>query len=92
MLDLLFWMQLLGILGEVLIAGLGVGIAFRSKSSVGWFMGLSFLLYALYDFIQLGRAIGSWAIDLSPYIIGIVYFIAVITMVISAWKIYKALD
>jgi hypothetical protein len=92
MLDFLFWLQILGIAGEVLISGLGVGIAMRSKSSVGWYMGASFLLYALYDFIQLGRAVGGWAIELTPMVIELVYFAAVITMVIAAWKIYKALD
>jgi hypothetical protein len=85
-------MQLIGIFGELVVAALGVGIAMRSKLSAGWLIGVSFLLYALYDFIQLGRALGTWAIDIPPLVISVVYFAAVVLMVIGAWKIYRALD
>ena len=92
MLSLLDWIQLIGIFGEVIVAGLGIGIGMRSKSSAGWLIGLSFLLYALYDFIQLGRTLGTWAIEVPAIVISVVYFVAVVLIVAGAWKIYRALD
>jgi hypothetical protein len=92
MLDLLAWMQLIGIFGEIVVAGLGVGIGMRSKSSAGWLIGLSFLLYAVYDFIQLGRTLGTWTVGVSALLISVDYLAAVIFIVWGAWKIYRALD
>ena len=85
------WLQLVGIFGEVAVAGLGFGIGARSKSSSGWLIGASFFLYALYDFIQLGRALSTWLLDVPDVAISIIYFVAVVLMVIGAWIIYKAL-
>lgn len=90
--SLLFWMQMMGIFGEVVIAGLGIGIGLRSKSNAGWFIGASFVFYALYDFIQMGQMLGTWATYVAPGIISLIYLAAVVLMLFGAWTVYKALE
>jgi len=92
MADVYFVLQILGILGEVTIGGIGVAIYQRTKSKAGLLMGSSFFLYAIYDFVQLGRTLGTWSTTLHPFLIAIEYFIAVMLMLAGIWLLYRALD
>ena len=91
-LGILDWLQLFGIFGEVIIAGIGIAIGMRSRSWAGWYIGISFALYAMYDFIQLGRTLKIWAVNMPLITISLIYLVAVVFMVLGIWKIYRALD
>ncbi|GEM_PF-4245278 len=91
MADIVSILQVSGIIVEMLITGFGVAIGLRSKSSIGWLIGSSFFLYAVYDFIKLDVNFTFWA-AIPPIAVAILFLASAIFTLIAVFKLYNALD
>ena len=76
------FLQYISILIELAIAVLGIIMIFKKKS-YGWFFLVTFGIYVSYDFIRLR------GMTISLDILYILFFIATISALILAWKIYR---
>jgi len=76
------FLQYISILIELAIAVLGL-VMISKKKIYGWFFLITFGIYVFYDFIKLqGISVGSDVLYVS-------FFIATLSALILAWKVYK---
>ncbi|MDO8516912.1 MAG: hypothetical protein Q7S33_02200 [Nanoarchaeota archaeon] len=76
------FLQYISILIELAIAVLGI-IMISKKKIYGWFFLITFGIYVFYDFIKLR------GMEISPNILYPSFFIATLSALILAWKVYK---
>ena len=76
------FLQYVSILIELCIAVLGV-MMIAKKKSYGWLFLITFGIYVFYDFIKLNNIL----INLD--VLYISFFIATLSALILAWKVYK---
>jgi hypothetical protein len=76
------FLQYASILIELVIAVLGV-VMISKKKICGWFFLITFGIYVFYDFIKLN------GMQISSDILYISFFIATLSALILAWKVYK---
>lgn len=76
------FLQYISISIELLIAVLGIIMIFKKKI-YGWFFLITFGIYVFYDFAKLN------GMEISSDVLFISFFIATLSALILAWKVYK---
>ena len=76
------FLQYISIFIEVCIAILGI-IMISKKNAYGWFFLITFGIYTFYDFIKFKDII------INSDITYVAFFIATLSALILAWKVYK---
>jgi len=79
-----FTIQYISILIEVLIAILGIIIFYKKKKTYGLGFFVTFGIYVFYDLTTLL----NW--NVSDALLGILFFIASLSVLFSVWRIYKS--
>ena len=77
------YLQSVSILIEVIICGIGVGIAVLKKQTYGWFIALTFGIYVVYDFSALSGAV------LPGNALALIFLAASVSMLYAAWILYS---
>ncbi len=76
------YLQIVSILIEAIICGTGMGIAVLKKKTYGWCIALTFGIYVVYDVVALTD------IPVSPMPVAIIFFVATVSMLYVAWRLY----
>lgn len=76
-------LQPLSLFFEVLVLLLGIGLAVARKKVYGWGIALTFGLYVIYD------ATRFFSIPLPPDILGIIFFVASLSILWAVWTLWK---
>jgi len=77
-------LQTFSILIELAIAILGVTMWLQKKKSYGGYIFLTFAIYVFYDIARL------WTLGVPELVLRIFFAIATLSMLVVAWKLYKA--
>lgn len=77
------FLQPISILIELLIFGIGIGIAVTKKKTYGWFIALTFGIYVVYD---ISKATGTL---LPEDLLAVIFLVASISMLWAAWTLYS---
>jgi ABC-type lipoprotein release transport system permease subunit len=75
--------QLIATLAEVVVALLAILIATKKKKTYGWFVGITFGLFVVFDIARI------FALDVSAELHALVLLIACISMVYAAWLMWN---
>ncbi len=76
-------LQPLSLFFEVLVFILGIGLAVARKKVYGWGIALTFGLYVVYD------ATRFFGIGVSSDILGIIFFVASLSVLWAVWTLWK---
>ncbi len=76
-------LQPLSLFFEVLVFILGIGLAVARNKIYGWGIAFTFGLYVIYD------ATRFFGVPLSPDILGIVFFLASLSILWAVWNLWK---
>jgi len=75
--------QLIATLAEVVVAIIAVLIAVQKKKTYGYFIGITFALFVLFDIARI------FALEVSAELHALVLLIACISMVYAAWLMWN---
>ena len=75
--------QLIATLAEVVVAIIAILIAVTKKKTYGWFMGITFGLFVVFDIARI------FTLEMSAELHALVLLIACISMVYAAWLMWK---
>ena len=75
--------QILSIILEAVIAVFGVLIAVKKKKLSGWFIAITFALFAVFDIVRMMQS------GLSPGVQAFLLLLACISMLCATWLIWK---
>jgi hypothetical protein len=81
--DLALYLQPVSIAIEVIICGIGLGIAILKKKVFGWLIALTFAIYVVYDISAF-----SWG-GLSANTSSFIFLIASISMLLAMWILFS---
>jgi hypothetical protein len=77
--------QLVATLTEVIIALVAFLIAWKKKKQYGWFIGITFALFVLFDLARI------FALEVSAELHALVLLIACLSMLYAVYLIWKKL-
>ncbi|MDD1691447.1 MAG: hypothetical protein LUQ66_12420 [Methanoregula sp.] len=75
--------QIIATLAEVVVALLAILIATKKKKTYGWFVGITFGLFVVFDIARI------FTLEVSAELHALVLLIACISMVYAAWLMWK---
>ncbi|MFZ2470415.1 MAG: hypothetical protein WAW52_00585 [Methanothrix sp.] len=75
-------LHLLSILLEVVVAALGVMLAFQKKKMYGWCIAVTFVLYVVYDLANFL----AW--NISHDTMYMIFFVATLSILWAVWNIF----
>ena len=75
--------QLIATLAEVVVALIAILIAVQKKKTFGWFIGITFTLFVVFDLARI------FAIAMSAELHALVLLIACLSMVCAVWLLWK---
>jgi hypothetical protein len=76
-------LQLIASLAEVVVALLAFLIAVKKKKTYGWFVGITFTLYVLFNLARI------FALDVPAEWDALVFLVACLSMVYAVWLIVQ---
>ena len=74
--------HLLSILLEAVVATLGIMLAIGKKKMYGWCIALTFVLYVVYDLVNL------LALNISQDTLYMIFFVATLSILWAVWNIF----
>lgn len=75
--------QLIATLAEVVVALIAFLIAVQKKKTFGWFIGITFTLFVVFDLARI------FALTMSAELHALVLLIACLSMVCAVWLMWK---
>lgn len=75
-------LQIISILLELVVAGLGIMLSSFKKKRYGWFIALTFVLYVFYDLADL------LALEISSDTLYLIFFVATLSILWAIWNIF----
>jgi len=75
--------QLIATLAEVVVALIAFLIAVQKKKTYGYFIGITFTLFVVFDLARI------FALEISAEVHALVLLIACLSMVYAAWLMWK---
>jgi hypothetical protein len=75
--------QLIATLAEVVVAILAILIAVTKKKTYGWFVGITFGLFVVFDLARI------FALEVSAELHALVLLIACLSMLYAAWLMWN---
>jgi len=75
-------LHLLSILLEAVVATLGIMLAISKKKMYGWCIALTFVLYVVYDLVNL------LALNISQDTLYMIFFVATLSILWAVWNIF----
>lgn len=76
--------QLVATLAEVAVALIAFLIAIQNKKLYGWFIGITFALFVVFDLARI------FALEMSAELHALVLLVACVSMVCAAWLLWKS--
>lgn len=76
--------QLFATLAEVAVALIAFLIAVQKKRLYGWFIGITFALFVVFDLARI------FALEMSAELHALVLLIACVSMVCAVWLLWKS--
>jgi hypothetical protein len=68
---------------EVVVSLLGLALAISKKKDIGWGIALTFAIYVFYDSVRFLN------LHISNSVIGLLFFIASLSILWVVWRIYE---